>query len=252
LLDSIAIRTTGLAAKLTPAWGALSEWTLNRVDGLIEVTDERLARHRVLPSRSTVIFNSPVYREVAVRKDLPSPFVFVSGSAVGGISGLETLLAAVNQLPLIEIVFAGRVDDPWIRDTFLASPKVHYLGLVSPEQSLEIAAASLGMFAHYRPVNMNYLFAAPNKLFDAMMLGVPLFINAECQASAFATRYGFGLVTPYGDVPALRGMLERALRSEPELMQACERARVTFRSEFDWSLMGERYRHFFNSLVLPH
>lgn len=251
LLDSIAIRTTGYATRLAPVWHALSEWTLRAVDGLVEVTDERLARHRRLPPHSTVIFNSPIFKEVPARRGLPSPFVYVSGSAISGISGLETLLAAIDRVPGLNIVFAGRVHDQWIRDVFIASPRVEYLGVLSPEQSLEVAKASAAIFAYYRPVNANYLFAAPNKLFDAMMLGVPLIINSECRASRFADRHGFGVVAQYADVGALASGLERLRQGDSQLASACTAAREAFRRDYDWSLMRDRYQRFFAELTAP-
>ena len=249
LLDSIAIRTTGYAARLTPVWSALSEWTLGKVDGLIEVTDERLARHRRLPPNSTVIFNSPVLREVSARTDLPKPFVYVSGTVSAGLSGLETLLAAVDGVPELNLVFAGRVNDEWVHDVFIDSPRVRYLGVLSPAESLAVAAASAAIFAYYRPVNTNHVFAAPNKLFDAMMLGVPLLINRECRASIFAAEHGFGMVAPYGDVGALTATLKRLQQGDELLAKACQRARAAFRREYDWSLMSDRYRRFFSALT---
>jgi hypothetical protein len=87
LIDSLAIRTVDVLRYLNPLWSALSRWSLRSVDGLVEVTDERLARHSKLPSHHVVIFNSPPATPLQARSDLPERFIYVCGSILDDVSG---------------------------------------------------------------------------------------------------------------------------------------------------------------------
>lgn len=249
LIDSLAIRTVDALRHLNPLWSALSRWSLHSVDGLVEVTDERLARHRRLPAHHTVIFNSPPAVPLRARTDLPARFIYVCGSILDDISGAETLLAACEQVPGASIVFSGRPIGPWMTNSFLKHPLVTNLGETTPHGSMEIAAAATAMFAHYKPFIENHIYAAPNKLFDAMMVGIPLLINSECLVSEFARRNGFGLPTPFGDVQALQRAVKDAYGNRPELSTGCAHARMLFETKYSWQHMEERWAAFFAELL---
>ena len=251
LLDSLAIRTTGPLRHLSRVWRALSERALCSIDGLVEVTEERLARHRVVPRTTTVVYNSPVWREYEPEDGVPRGAVYVSGSIADGVSGVEAIVSAVERIPDLRIVFAGRTYGRWVTDSFLRHPRVHNLGEITPERSLGIAKASLAIFAHYKPVNLNCIYAAPNKLFDAMMLGVPLLINRECRAATMAEREGFGVLSSYGDVDELETALRRLLAAREDAAGRQAETQRAFRDHYAWDHMKDRYASLFRALSVP-
>jgi glycosyltransferase involved in cell wall biosynthesis len=251
LLDSLAIRTTGRLRHLWPLWRALSELALRDMDGLIEVTEERLARHRVVPRHTAVVYNAPTWQDYEPEEGIPRGAVFVSGSISDGVSGLETLISAVERIPGLRIVFAGRPSGTWVKSTFLSHPRVLNLGEVSPARALRIAKGSLALFAHYRPVNLNCVYAAPNKLFDAMMLGIPLLLNRECLVSAMAEREGFGVLTRYGDAQELEAALRGLLAKPSSVSDRFATAKQLFRQRYAWDHMGARYAELFRRLSVP-
>jgi glycosyltransferase involved in cell wall biosynthesis len=136
-----------------------------------------------------------------------------------------------------------------MNNTFLKHPLVTNLGETTPHGSMEIAAAATAMFAHYKPFVLNHIYAAPNKLFDAMMVGIPLLINSECLVSEFAKNCGFGLPTPFGDASSLQRAVEAAYAPSPELTSACAHARVLFETQYSWQHMEVRWAGFFNDLL---
>lgn len=250
LIDSIAIRIVGPLRYLNPLWSAVSAIAKLTVDGMVEVTDERLARHSIRPRVTTVVLNSPPWTEITPQAGLPTKFIYVCGNILDDISGVETLLKAAEQVEM-PIVFAGRPIGPWMQTEFLHHPLVANLGETTPAESMRIAAASSAVFAHYKPNILNHVYAAPNKVFDAMMVGVPLLINSECKVSAFATRYGYGLPTGFGDVPALAAALRRATAPDDNMRRACAEAPTIFRREYAWQNMRSRWEEFFARLGVP-
>lgn len=251
LIDSISIRIVGPLRHLHPVWNSISVLAKLRADGLVEVTEERLGRHMIKPKHCTVVVNSPPWAEVKARRDLPSPAIYVCGSVQDQISGAETLLAACESVPAMSIVFAGRALGRWMRECFLKHPRVLDLGETSPAGSLEIARGCTALFAHYKPFITNHIYAAPNKLYDAMMVGIPLLINSECKISRFAEKAGFGIATPFGDVSALRRSLELLAGPHEALRQNCASAQLMFREKYAWQNMEQQWVDLFHELGVP-
>jgi glycosyltransferase involved in cell wall biosynthesis len=233
---------------LNPVWQSLSAIARANVDGLVEMTDERLQRHTIKPRTCSVIFNSPEWRAVEPRTDLPARFIFVSGTVSDRNSGLETLLAAVERIPELRIVFAGRPVGPWLNDVFLTHPQVINLGEVSPSEALRITASSTALFGFYRPEVLNYIYAAPNKIFDAMMTGVPMLINSECKASEFAIKYGFGFTAPFAEPDKLEQTLRDSMQDHQSTKESCKLAQREFKAHFAWQHMEKKWLELFEKL----
>lgn len=246
LIDSLAIRTVDVLRHFNPLWSVLSRWSLDNIDGLVEVTDERLARHRKLPENHVVIFNSPPAMSLRARTDLPDKFIYVCGSILDDISGVEALITACERVSGASIVFAGRPIGSWMTNYFLKHPLVTDLGETTPRGSMEIAAAATAMFAHYKPFIENHIYAAPNKLFDAMMAGIPLLINSECRVSNFAERTGFGVPTRFGNAEELEHAIEAVYHPDETLIAGCKHAQVLFEEQYSWQHMEERWIEFFD------
>jgi glycosyltransferase involved in cell wall biosynthesis len=248
LIDSLPLRISDRFRYIRPIWTALSAIARREVDGLVDVTHERLKRHRILPRHTTVVFNSPVWSEIESRPGLPARSIYVCGSMNDGINGLETLLESVERIDGVQIVFAGRLNGTWLNTVFANHPKVLNLGETTPAESLGIAKGCSALFAHYKPFTPNFVWAAPNKLFDAMMTGIPILINSDCKASEAAANFGIGLSTPYGDSEQLERALRHAVDAPTELRANCAQAQQLFRTEYAWEHMRHRWRRLFSAI----
>ncbi len=253
LYDSIGMRITGPARRLNPLWRKLSETAMRTADGLVEVNEERLAWHRVVPRATAVVHNAPPWIEtITPMEGLPEPFLYVSGSLEDDLHGAEALLAALEKVPGMNIVFTGRALGPFVTGTFLKHPRVHNLGMIPYEDVLRVLAAARGLYNHTSPVRLNYIYGAPNKLYEAMMTGRPLLINRENHAARLAEKHGFGLVAPYGDVEEIAAQLRLLRDGAGELSAACVRAREAFREEYAWDRWAAvRWSELFLSLGVP-
>jgi glycosyltransferase involved in cell wall biosynthesis len=249
LIDSLSIRTVDALRYLNPLWSLLSRSALHSVDGLVEVTDERLARHKKIPKHHVVIFNSPPAMPLTPRANLPKNFIYVCGSILDDVSGVEALLAACEKVEGASIVFAGRPIGPWMTNSFLKHPLVTNLGETTPRGSMEIAAAATAMFAHYKPFVENHIYAAPNKLFDAMMVGIPLLINSECLVSEFAQKTGFGIPTRFGNIEELESAIRSVYAPDERLIAGCRHAQALFETQYSWQHMEERWTVFFDGFL---
>ena len=163
------------------------------------MTDER--RAALLPKRFSnktgILENFPyfrpdMHREMSSSKKL---IIYFNGSLQKerGIEFLEGLLdASIN----VEVIVAG-----WCYDkrasALIEHERVHYRGVVGQKESSEIASNECDyILCFYEPINMNYVYASPNKIFDAIQTGVPVIVNAEVVVSRFVTEESLGIVIP--------------------------------------------------------
>jgi len=248
LTDSMAIRMMGPARHLNIFWSLLSYYTKKNIDGLVEVTEERLERYKFKPKNTAVIYNSPNWKQVENEPDDPRPYIYVCGSALDELSGIETLLKAVEKIDSLRIVFAGRPVGAWMNNTFIKHPKVDFMGEVSPDESLKIGKSACAIFAHYKPVIVNYIYAAPNKLYDAMMLGTPILLNSECKISQFVNSYNLGHCTPFGDIDLLeKALIKVGAKNNNDPSK--ETNSDIFRKRYSWEQMEKRWLLFFDNLM---
>lgn len=251
LYDSIAMRTRGHVRLLAPFWNAVSRAVLGRIDALVEVDDSRLAWHKVLPPVTAVTYNAPRWQEAgALPEGLPDRYLYAGGTLEDSLHGIEPLTAALDLVPEAQVVVTGKPKGRFTTERFLAHPRVHFLGVLPYEQVLAIIAGSRGVFAHYTPERLNYIYGAPNKMFEAMMGGVPTLINAENRASALVEKLGCGLVAPYGNVPQLTENLRWLFEGDTALQKASVEAQKVFRREYAWeSRAAEAWSELLNRIT---
>jgi len=118
--------------------------------------------------------------------------VYYTGSlsARRGTNFIAQLLAAAED---VRVVMTG-----WIRDEatqqLSTHPRVEWLGLVTQEQSIELATRCDFILCHYEPSNINNIYASPNKIYDAIQAGCAVIINPEVRVSRFVREQGLGVV----------------------------------------------------------
>lgn len=254
MYDSISLRVRGHARHLNPLWRGLSRLGLRHTDALIEVIEERLARHPELPPLHVILPNAPDYTPgLTPMKGMPSDtYVYVSGTFSEGLHGMESLLEALDLVPEMHVIATGKTTDPYANRVFFRHPRVHFLGLVPYEDVPRIAAGALAVYSHYNPARLNYVYGAPNKLYEAMMAGVPVLINEENRAKRIALEHGIGLVSPYGEAEALACDLRHLLAGDDALDRSAKAARAHFKNHYDWTPNATRqYAYLFDSMNLP-
>lgn len=214
VLDSLSIRVVGRLSIFNALFTFYCNYVRKHVDLIVEMNQARLSLYPMNYRNAIVIPNANTdisAIECDLPFKLPDNFIFVSGSIVEGINGLETLVAAAMHFQNLYIVYAGRSEEVFIRYTSQFE-RVVLLGNLEPKVAVAVGARATAMWAHYRPVNFNYLYAAPNKLYDAIATGVPLLINSECKASDDAINAGIGFVSDYGNKEQLINKINEILR----------------------------------------
>lgn len=214
------------------------------------VTDElRWRRLGIHGRKAVMVMNVPEDPgpEVAARLPVGRTKVFVSGG-LNRHRGLSQIIAAAERAGQIEIVAAGWPYDDYATEAFVRHPRVSYRGALSPRESLELAAECDAILAMYEPIADVYMYAHPNKVFDAMSVGRPVIINREVAVSGWVAEQGIGLVFPYYDVDALASILASLADRRRNLSEFAQRVRELFVREYTWEKMTVRLGELYKSL----
>lgn len=210
----------------------LARWASN----YIIVTDERRkAELGRFESKAKIIGNYPndpgtFFRTIQPRGEVT---VFVSGT-ISRSRGIDSLLKALVYAPDVVVVGAGWLCDEFSESKFRTHLQVRFVGSLSPQASLEMAAESDVILAMYEPNCKNNIMASPNKIYDAMSVGRPCIINSEALVSKWISAKNLGYVVDYDDEKELGHVLGNLAQSRTAMLQDAERKRQLFDEGYSW------------------
>ena len=225
-----------------------SDVALRFSDRIIVTDERRLQRLGSFQNKAVIVANVPVDPGVELSKQLPEGEikVFLSGSLCE-TRGLDVAIAAVEKVEGARLIAAGWCDDA-TAEKLSSHPNVHWVGHISPQDALKLAAQCDAVFAYYKPDKINNIYASPNKVYDAMSVGRPVIINSETKISSWVVSNGLGFAAPYDDVDALADIFKSLKQHRALLSEFATRARSIYEREFTWEIMERRLRKLYDEL----
>ena len=193
---------------------------------------------RVRPRRLVEIMNVP--EDHPVTAEPSSRFIVFYGGMIARDRGLKDLTVACEATGARLLVAGHGPDEADLLPFLETSPACLYLGTIPYEEVLRQTASAQAVAALYDPAVPNNRFAAPNKVFEAMMLGKPVLVSEGTTPADLVREVGCGLVVPHGDRAALRAALERLMLSPAECEAMGAKGRAAFEARYNWSLMASR------------
>lgn len=121
---------------------------------------------------------------------------FAFTGLIGYTRGVESVFEFAKNNDDVKFIVAGKVIDNY-GHSFVQLPNVEFLGYVTQEVLFEKIKNCLGIFSLYDPSNEINVLAASNKLYDAIMLGVPLIVNRGLQAEKFVEKFVVGSIIDF-------------------------------------------------------
>ena len=204
----------------------------------IVVTD----RHR-MELMSGILRNRPVYviPNYPVRHSIRPDWqaddtlsIFVSGT-LSSARGLATIVEAVQGArSRWRVVSCGWIYDDQARE-FVRAQVVDYKGVLTPQETMRLASSCRLSYVVYEPKTLNNVYASPNRLYDAMSLGMPVIVNREAvHVAEFVSVHDMGYAVAFGDVDELRACLDRFGQDTERWAARSESLRREQEAKFNW------------------
>ena len=215
----------------------LEEFFSKRADVLITISEKVLSTFRKKPKHSVVIMNCPedhIIDKGEPQENQPMRIVY-TGAILRKSRGLENVIAAMEDVTGVEFVIAGwylEKDKDFVNQ-ILEIPNVKFRGHLEPDDALALEATSDVMIALYDPALWNNI-TLPNKLFEAMMCGVPLITNVS---SEVVNEAGSGIIVQYDNTQQIKEAIV-ALRDNLSFRQSMGlNGRKAFLEKYNWPIM---------------
>lgn len=200
------------------------------------------------------IYNSPPDYFDAERRPKPrarKEIIILYVGLIHKSRGLEYMIKAVEGLDNVRLMLAGTgADKELVEKSACRCQKIQYIGWIpSYEGVIKKTLDADVIFRFGDPKIPKSKYESPNKLFEAMMCGKPIIVNAEMAASRIVQRENCGLIVPYGDVTAIKEALLR-LKNNPKLCRLLgENGRKAYQARYSWDIMKGRLINAYDELA---
>jgi glycosyltransferase involved in cell wall biosynthesis len=220
----------------------------NKVDSVVEVEEFRKNRFPIYANKTIVIRNTPnVFKFENIENNFGN-YIYASGSLNQDINGIEQLIDAIelvnkNSKNPIQLLIAGIIKGEELLQKIKSKSFVKLLGYLSLKNSYMYASNSIAMFAFYRPDRLNFINAAPNKVYESFMLGKPILINKECLISELCINKGNGFQSIYYDHIKLAKKIQEILELD---LNKFEYLKYDFQNNDSWDIEKVKWSQIIN------
>lgn len=111
--------------------------------------------------------------------------------------GMEQIYKFAKENNKVLFLLVGRFTSEKMKEEFMALSNVESYDLMPQMELFDLMKDCCGIFSLYNPRLEINRYAASNKVYDAMMMGIPVITNREVINSAYIQENGFGIVVDY-------------------------------------------------------
>jgi len=223
----------------------VEELLAKQADVLVTVSDKVEKTFRFRPKHCAIIMNLSEDFNLNSSKSEDGVLTLVYTGLICKDQGLELVMSALEGLKDVRLVLAGRPADKELLDKMIKSPNVSYVGLLERADCLKLEANSDAMVVLYDLQYRKNLLSSPNKVFEAMMCGIPLITNMEVN---LVNEIACGITVEYNIDEVRYAILK--LRDDPEFrIQLGKNGRNAFVEKYNWDSMEKKLFQIFGNLL---
>jgi len=222
---------------LRPVIENLERWACNKADLVVLPHEDRLQQLGFTPPKLVIYYNSPSEVEAlcANTGSHPSGTYFAYVGVLQRDRGIPQMIeAALSANVMLIIAGFGPLSD-YCKEAASKEPGIIFCGKVSYGKALEIEGNALAILALYSPALRNNHFAAPNKLYEAMMLRRSLVTTNGISLGRFVESEGIGVAVPYGDIKELASVLTLLVSDQAKCEEMGKKARQLYETKYSFS-----------------
>lgn len=230
----------------------IEELFSKNADVLITISENSLKTFRKRPKNAAIIMNyaadiasdTEKLNEREEKKDNVLRLVYTGGIKKG--RSLENIAVAINNLKNVELIIAGMIVDKRLFDQIMTFPNVKYRGFLYPKDCLIFEANADVMIALYDlKIAWNSITTA-NKVFEAMMCGIPIITNVSPE---LVNKLDFGFMVDYDNITEIRKAVI-LLRDNSELrLRLGRNGRKAFLEKYNWTKMEKQLYEIYENLI---
>jgi len=241
---------------LKPVIDKTERWASLKADLIILAHEKRVNELGFLPQRWLVVYNTPQDYPVSQLKpidnfhNMEADTCFTYVGILQPDRGIEQIIEAVSPSghKLILAGF-GRLSSLCSKAAKKSS-NIKFLGQISSyRRTLEVEGNSIAIIALYDPKLPGNLLSAPNKLYEAMMLGKPLITTEGTLGGELVKEEGIGVVVPYGDVQALRDAFDYLKKNTQGRQEMGRRARLLYENLYSFEKQCKKIQNAYGELL---
>lgn len=231
---------------------------INNAISTIVCTEERVKQiEGSNPKKITVIHNTPIVPKEVINDvmtkeceiDPKQKIVFTYVGGLGRSRFIESALDVIKDYPqiILNIAGMGTLTDHVI-DMSNRFSNINYFGMIEYTQALKLYSETDFMFALYDPKIPNHKFSAPNKVYEAMMLGKPIVIASNTGIDRIVTENKMGYVIDYSK-EAFKELLDQVVTRSVDWEELGNNAKIAY-DKYSWPTMKKRLIELYRDIDL--
>ncbi|MGX7419742.1 glycosyltransferase family 4 protein [Carnobacterium gallinarum] len=253
ILDFYVDSKSGIPRTLKKIIKKMEFLVISKADCTIICTNERMAQiDGSKPKKIEIIYNTPVKNKfIEVEKN--SYIANTSRTSicyVGTLSKtrfIDEMLEIVSKNDKLLLTIAGNgtsIDK--VNKYSKEFSNIAFLGTIDYEKSLELYSESDLMFAIYDPTIPNHKYSAPNKIYEAMMLGKPIIVAKDTGMDDIILKEKIGFSVDYS-INEIATLLE-FISDNKEILKEYKINSSNAYPKYSWDKMEQRLKNIYYNL----
>ena len=234
---------------LKPLIRRLEYLVINRATATIICTEDRESQiEGSKPKNLTVIHNTPsVPKEMVdilsfkdeISSDDNSNLTLTYVGALSEKRFIKSAIEIIKDIPNITLHIAGMGTlTEYAKDMSSKYTNINFHGMVDYKEALKLYSKTDLMFALYDPGVPNHKYSAPNKVYEAMMLGKPIIVAKNTGMDKIVKDNEMGLIINYSE-KEFKNLLFSILDKSINLEELGTNAKRAYQN-YSWCEMKER------------
>lgn len=221
---------------------------INNAIATIICTEERIKQiEGSKPKNLTVIHNTPIFTEKILDNTLndletdksKEEIIFTYVGTLSKSRFIESAIEVIKDYPqiVLNIAGVGKLTNH-VESMSKRYSNIKYYGMVDYNEAFKIYSKTDFMFAIYDPEIPNNRFSAPNKVYEAMMLGKPIVVAKNTGIDTIIIDNNMGFVIDFSK-EAFKELLDKIMNKSTDWKVTGANAKLAY-DKYSWVTMKKR------------
>lgn len=220
------------------------KYAINYCDAVILADEGRLEEINGAKAKKIVyLYNSPInyYPESLKLTEKNQIFTIFYGGLISYVRGIHHMIEAVQNYSDVNLILAGSVVDKAFFDLLKSKKNVKYIGwLESYDEIISETRKADILFRFSDPFHPKTKYESPNKLFEAMMCGIPIIVSDQSSMAKIVRDENCGIVIQYGNIDEIKNAIQILKNNKDQYYKLSNNGERAYRQKYNWDIMEKR------------